>query len=717
MNALRIRDFLRVFILVPGCLAAAGAQSAAETQQVLDTVDVFGRATVVGTRFDPPGSYETAARGSDFRACTLTANRGLFCLDGKNVRRWSNPAKAEPATDLFSCNDVPDLDAKSSETCTGLAVDISGNIWLAGKNKGKSHNLVKVVLGPPPAGETGWVSFGNKGYYAKSWATGRPLLVDIMAVDGDVAAGFSLGEGILGLQERKTVVFFPANGGPVIEIQGGKRGWGLAGKEELQGVSLWQPNMTDNSVLVTTSKGRILAKSVSDSSEPAQVAVIPGTGICNADSQTYGIRSSSKSGLVYVTNHNSCELAALDPGNGWAAKYTVPLGFAPDGPTIAPGIGVNLADCSPDCEPVRGLQLSNIAISSQETGLTLFQVKGIPDCRWIPEACRTMLGKDDLIAAGVIVDPDGVDDPAGQYLNVTPLLPAEITSLFDKSGQPPHGLPALLISPQYRAQEDSGYYFEAFFGKTEAGLYFSEPFDGEFFVEELAGRENGCEVTSTSPALTDLLKWDIVTKVSETYKSVDGKYVDQLINTGCGSSKVSSNSWSLVSYNLEPTPDTYDRCDGPSPITAGNDAVFARLLSKLVDDLGEVTSDFACAPGDGQPGSPISAEYCASLKGYLAHGRHELTECLSAANGYSYRGIENNRDCREFVEELGHFSGMLGTLSSNAANDPASRLGELEVRASVIEHLYQTRFLPSVPRYGFHNDATPCGHAYDDHDD
>ena len=53
------------------------------------------------------------------------------------------------------------------------------------------------------------------------------------------------------------------------------------------------------------------------------------------------------------------------------------------------------------------------------------------------------------------------------FLNVTPLLPVEITALFDARGIPPKVLPRMLISPQYWAQQSQEFLFEALFGITE----------------------------------------------------------------------------------------------------------------------------------------------------------------------------------------------------------------------------------------------------------
>jgi len=52
---------------------------------------------------------------------------------------------------------------------------------------------------------------------------------------------------------------------------------------------------------------------------------------------------------------------------------------------------------------------------------------------------------------------EGIDDPedraASQYLNIKPLLPKEVTDLFPSTG--PGSLPAMYISPQYRARNGS----------------------------------------------------------------------------------------------------------------------------------------------------------------------------------------------------------------------------------------------------------------------
>ena len=88
--------------------------------------------------------------------------------------------------------------------------------------------------------------------------------------------------------------------------------------------------------------------------------------------------------------------------------------------------------------------------------------------------------------------PAGQSGPANNaealYLNVTPLLPVEITALFDSYERyPPKGLPRMLISPQYRAQNEQGFLFEALFGITDDGVVFQGTFDLLFDVGKLTG--------------------------------------------------------------------------------------------------------------------------------------------------------------------------------------------------------------------------------------
>ena len=195
---------------------------------------------------------------------------------------------------------------------------------------------------------------------------------------------------------------------------------------------------------------------------------------------------------MYLSDRNYCQVLALLPnGSPFTALINANDGgdltlstadssgtFPPIEPTIAPGISFDLTDCIVNCtlltnnEGTEAAALLGVSLAAgSNSGATLFQIKGIPDCRYanepnFPAALKTKCDS----TAGVIVDPDNVGLPAAQRLNVTPLLPNEVKALFDSSGVPPNGLPPLLISRQYRAQDRNDFVFEAFFVVTEAGV-------------------------------------------------------------------------------------------------------------------------------------------------------------------------------------------------------------------------------------------------------
>ena len=67
--------------------------------QTLDRTNVFNSTKVLETEFgDPARTVDFTLLGMapvvGFTACQLTASRGLYCLDGKDVRNWPNPKLA-----------------------------------------------------------------------------------------------------------------------------------------------------------------------------------------------------------------------------------------------------------------------------------------------------------------------------------------------------------------------------------------------------------------------------------------------------------------------------------------------------------------------------------------------------------------------------------------------------------------------------------------------
>jgi hypothetical protein len=490
----------------------------------------------------------------------------------------------------------------------------------------------------------------------------------------------------------------------------------------------------DNFVLVTTTSGRILAKRTDVTGTAFEAFNIPLERIqtstqCAFNTQHYGIRTSSKSGLVYVTDRNFCQVLALVPnGSPFTALVNAGDGedltlstsdssgtFAPNGPTIAPGISIDLEDCSANCtlltndDGIAAASLVAVRLADgSNSGATLFQIKGIPDCRYAGELnfpiCST---------PGVIVDPDNTGLPAAQLLNVTPLLPKEVRLLFDNSGVPPSGLPPLLISRQYRAQERTDFVFDAFFAVTEAGVLFRDTFTAEFDVPVLEGVS---ESLGCLPDAGNLLAWDVMTTVSEKFKTVDvdpdvvgAEYVDMLTNIGCGSSKTAGDRLSLLPYNLEIAPDTY----GPTilsqvpSVTMGNDAVFARLVQSLYGDLEYVRRELACEQVDTVPiggPAPLPASVCVSLGNTWQNGKQKLDKCVNAA--FQPKQSAGDENCQSFVSQLTNYRASLPATTS--ASDVANRLGELKVRVDVIRHVFDTRFLPSIPAAGFCREKNTC---------
>jgi hypothetical protein len=345
--------------------------------------------------------------------------------------------------------------------------------------------------------------------------------------------------------------------------------------------------------------------------------------------------------------------------------------------------------------------------NGSNSGATLFQIKGIPDCRYAnePNFPVSLIAVCDN-AAGVIVDPGYVRSPAAQLLNVTPLLPKEVRSLFDDSGVPPNGLPPLLISRQYRAQSRNDFVFEAFFAVTEAGVRFRDTFTAEFDVPVLEGvpESLGC-----LPDAGNLLAWDVMTTVSEIFKTIDDQYVDMLTNTGCiNPTKTTVPRLSLLPYNLEIAPDTY----GPTilsavkSVTMGNDAVFARLVQSLYDDLEYVRRELACQQVDagGGPAPPISASVCNKLSSAWLNGKLKLDKCVDAA--FQPKQSAGDENCQSFVSQLTNYRALLPATTS--VSDVANRLGELKMRVDVIRHVFDTRFLPSIPTAGFCRERNAC---------
>ena len=721
---------------------SSGATAQQVVNQILEEVIVATDTTALLADFEGTPEFsvlDVNPTSGDIRTCQKTT-RGLFCLVGNEIRRWSDLTglSASEAEGQFVLNcRHPDLnlDSRKANTCTTMTMNAAGTEgWLGGKEKGKSYalvNFVKRQSGACPAADDdgAWMDFSPaNGFLAPDYCwrllePGRPLLVKIVRVDET--------EELILLEERKTILS-RVDGASPVPIASSKSELGLAGNEQVLSIDVVDWNDAPY-VLYTTTKDLVRAVNKtggSPSSFPVfdfakhrgeQTPTPPQQ--CDFNEQQYDISAGTDAGLVFATDRNFCQVMALQlevddtpANNPFKLTATRTLSTDPSQPpsyvTSGPGISINLGQCTGNngCDLIESAAtLTNVQlVQGSPAGMTLFQIVGIPDCRYIP------------LAAGcdpsLVIGPAG--NPAAQQLNVTPLIPDEVKNALDNP------LPDLLISRQYRGQSQNGFYFDALFGITEPGVQFQGVFNGEFEVEVLAssGLQLGCHLglPPNSPLLTgDLenapfgtLEWDIVTTVSENFVSGTGpdEHRDMLINTGCGSSKTSDGRWSMKSFNLEVTPCTYNPVspdvwvgDGNCPVGApetADDAVFAKLLISLYDDLGEALNEVACMDVDNDPSvtAPLSGSTCAALNATFDNGKDKLGKCWDATR--QPKQSAGSQNCQAFVSQLTSFSNTLALAPQNP-NDVANRKGELQARVEVLFHLYFERFEPSIPAAGF----------------
>ncbi len=353
------------------------------------------------------------------------------------------------------------------------------------------------------------------------------------------------------------------------------------------------------------------------------------------------------------------------------------------------------------------------------TEATVIQLR-IPDCRYIPRDCVALLppasdsaATDDaarliLIKLGVIkplTSGSARLKPAAELLNATKLLPTEVTSRFDSSGVPPNGLPPMYINPRWRGQSGNGYWIDALFFVTEAGVVFRDTFEGLIDVSELTGSELGCFTN-----LGDLYAWDMITSVSERAKSVPNRFADKLLNVGCiNPTKVSGDRLSLYSVNLEIARDTW----GPTitsstpKYTANNDAVFARLVQQLWTDLGQTKARYACTTADPVPSgsaAPIPSAQCSTLATMWNKAKSKINSCVKL----SFQPASTTRTtvCNAAKDLVAVFEAALPT--SPVGPDPYNRVGELQSRVDVFQHVWDERFLNSLKPGGYCSERGTC---------
>lgn len=726
-----------VYLASLSCLALSGTATA-DTRQVLDRVAGFSPTAARQMAFDVPPQertqdsiqyFATPRSAIGFVACQLTGRGGLACLDGLEVRYWPNAARSpEISETLFSCEDpLLGLDTKRGvQTCTGLAVDLSGAVWVSGKKPNNSYSLIKAEpLSSADAVCPTETTLLTGGKYCKvndEVAAGRPLLQEITAVDGDLGAEFKYGKGVAGVELRSSIVYFTDPKSSPKVIASGKSTLGLNGNEQVLSAALMRLESGTFVFLYVTSKGRVLA--INDDKktwvpvfgmQPDRTSSVPPATCPATSGEDFAIATSSKSGRVYVSDRRFCRIVALEvrPGTnayGFVLDNATEVGTSgtrdlalstgslnPESVSVAPGIVLDLTDCVGECDYVNSPEGEAAAtlrfVRLQNTGstnMTVFQITGIPDCRYIPADSRCT-GK------GAVVNP--IDPTALQKLDVTKLLPKEVTDLF-----PAGELPSMLITERYRGQAPT-YEFDAFFGLPEPGVEFRDVFEGEFAVNLLADKSLGCSdpMPGATVALETLLRWDVTTTVSErfvTYAKGDVGHQDTISNSGCGSTKVSGSRWSLYAYNLEMNPDTISYVGTKRYLNTADDAVFAKLVDQLYTDLGDVQTNQVCGVPPEADVAPVSGAVCGTLASSWANGRDKLTKCIGAST--QPKRSSGDQNCTAFRSQLTNYRSTIEAIPpALPGRDIANRIGELKARARIVEYLFVYRFLPSIPSQGF----------------
>lgn len=793
-------------------IAFGQANLADFSEQRLDRVDVIHATGADNIYVDttksakPWDQKQYTATGSNLSVCQNTGTRGLYCLDGNKIVNWANPESQVAGTELFNCGNKAVFAFDNDNVCTAMAVDLAGNVWIAGKKKSK-FSLFKVTERASatcpndyPAALPGPVAFtgvDGKPYCAREYAAGRPLLVDLTVIDGDTAEGFPYSEGgVIGVEERKEVTFFRDVPKATPWVVGAGRAWGLTSGEQLQGASMLQRyfpadlnnslELTRNWILVTTSKGRLLSREMPTTAgaantkpvlnhsgtTPVQVNLIA-PAACGPGS-VYDVRTSVKTRAVFVSDQRGCRVLSLK-SNVESVSRTGALAFVlssqetvasttaspsdsdalaqlttfPQSISIAPGVEVNLRDDCSGTDPLTGnpkacpivgdggdagnvpaAQLKNVTIDTgTPAGLTVFQIQNIADCRYLnfsdqPAECKN----------GAILAADGrkIDNPAdlteytaggmplnpeSLFLNVTPLLPPEVTKIKP--------LPAMLISPRYKALA-SRRTFDAVFGVSDAGVRFRGNFQADFFLDDLLGPgvKLGCggeDPLNTLISENDGPKWDILLTISENFTTVGGltapglpnggrQHTDMLVNKpGCDPQDPpgAGTRWSMYAYALQMAEEKVPNRTNPAVIeTRYSDSILAKLTLSLFKDLGETIDTYACVDRDGGTGAPISATACSNLQANWFNTNDKLTKCVESST--QPLNSTEIRACNAFEVQYQPFKALVdGLMKSSTASDPANRVGEVKARLEVFRYVYDSQFKPSIPpNTGFEDPLT-----------
>ena len=195
--------------------------------------------------------------------------------------------------------------------------------------------------------------------------------------------------------------------------------------------------------------------------------------------------------------------------------------------------------------------------------------------------------------------------------------------------------------------------------------------------------------------------------VSDFFRAVQNDYRDTIINDGCGGSRGQAPELSLVPINLQIAPDTYgpQSTSNTQSVTENNDAVFARLVEALYDDLNRSRAQLACTKFDGGASPPLGPSRLQYLASKWSTGKTLLNSCVSSAFGGQSATTTNN--CNAFRAQLANYRNTLPSVSQTSpSNDPANRIGEQKARVATLTRIFDERFVPSILPKGWCREKT-----------
>ena len=254
----------------------------------------------------------------------------------------------------------------------------------------------------------------------------------------------------------------------------------------------------------------------------------------------------------------------------------------------------------------------------------------------------------------------------------------------------------MLVSPRYRAISTRGR-FDALYGVTDPTVQFRDTFTAQFDVADLLGEPSlGCGIGGPQPNIN----WDVVVTISERYtdrrwsggrrRAAERRHAHQQwlhqSDLGLGLALVDLCVWPPACAELITTTS--------GTVSGYPDAIFGHLLASLGTDLGNTQTKYLCANADGGTSAPVSPSSCSQLQSAWAAVTTKLDRCLEAAETPKNSAFSQN--CQSFETQFLSYKNTLASVPRQGS-DPANRIGEVEARAQVLEHVYRDHFSAGGP--------------------